>query len=448
MTGLFTGIGLKRRLLSLAFAISANSACVDKEGLKSDICSYGSIEETSEERSGRLGDINCREVIPGHNNAFENRINIVFSGINYDEHKFNETVREVTGCNRENGGILSHQVISDNMDLFNFWYSNQIQNLYYDNGRYYLEESLEEMVSLTDVGRNAAQDCNGNNQKLNNIAPILFAAEMFRSHSGFPPMISHNIDNENYSRLLYLKKNLLERGIDELMCQDFSVSCHLLDINEDGNFTDEDLMYSRNYSLNEIQEMCITLHTPEECSQLNKHEILSDYNNATQHYGFSLCQILAEISTESTRYPSDDMCQVMLGEMPFLGSTVVSSRMSVPRTTVHEIGHSIATLRDEYVENGSINSERNVLESNGINCFIGTHRECMQNSNWSHLENTGCFEGCDYIRHGVYRSINNGIMRDSYAESFGAYNEERFCKIFKLLTGNAYGICQNYLKIE
>ena len=438
---------MRKLLLSLAFAVSTNSACIIKDGLRSDVCSYDPIEESQEEKSARLCDVQCKEVIPDHNNSLEDRINIVFIGVNYSPEQFLANVRNSTDCTRENSGILSHEIFSNNMDLFNFWYFPEVQDYTYYNGRYY-DESDSILFGLSGAGSRLAQECNGNNTQLHNIVPIVLAPGNFRSHASFPPLMGYNIEGVNYSNLINLKEKLIHENIDSGMCRSFVNTCSMLDTNSDGRFTDDEINSLKVYSEEDLQNMCLAVSTSDQCQQMNWREITHDYRLAEHAYGFQLCKTLSEISLESTVNPSDELCDVMLNSQPRLGVAVVYSKRAVPRVVCHELGHSIAALRDEYVENskGNFSVFRNELEDNGINCFIGTYDECMQNSNWSHLENTGCFEGCDYTQYGVYRSIDNGIMRDSSAESFGAYNEERFCMMFKLYTGNAYGICQNYLK--
>lgn len=81
---------------------------------------------------------------------------------------------------------------------------------------------------------------------------------------------------------------------------------------------------------------------------------------------------------------------------------------------VHELGHSFASLRDEYIESGRTTSK--AIIDNSVNC--DSSPTC---SKWSGVSGAGCFDGCDY-NYGYYRSINSGLMRASNAKDLGPVN--------------------------
>lgn len=89
---------------------------------------------------------------------------------------------------------------------------------------------------------------------------------------------------------------------------------------------------------------------------------------------------------------------------------------------VHELGHSFASLRDEYVEANKPISAAQVNAS--INC--DTSSTCTK---WSGVTGTGCFDGCYYAT-GYYRSINSGLMRSSGATNFGVLNINHINTLF------------------
>lgn len=440
---------LSNMVFSLFMAMQAD--CAIKEPLKGNpACSYDPIEEPDEEKTERLGDVQCNELIPGHNNSFENRINVLFIGVNYSPEQFMEIVRNSVDCSQENSGILSHSILSDNIGQFNFWYTPEVQSLPFNNGRYHRGNGVVPN-GLIGLGTEMASSCNTDKVQLQNVAPIVLAAENFRSDSTFPALIRHNLDNGNYSRLANARNNMARQNVDAQMCNDFAATCHILDANGDGRFTDEDRGLQISYSQQDLESMCLAAYNPGQCRQMGWNEIVEDYSNAKNEYGFELCQALAEASLESTINPSGELCDVMLANTPRLGTSEIFARNSIPKTVAHEFGHSVPALRDEYVEESRSNRlmHEQKLTENGINCFIGTYDECMANSNWSHLENTNCYEGCNYVSHGVYRPTENSIMRNTeHGEGYGPYGEERFCRVIKLLTGNAEGICKNYLNNE
>lgn len=97
------------------------------------------------------------------------------------------------------------------------------------------------------------------------------------------------------------------------------------------------------------------------------------------------------------------------------GYAMVSAQASnYDWVVVHELGHSFAGLRDEYIEAGKTTSKSAVDAS--INC--DSSPTCTK---WSSVAGAGCFDGCLY-NYGYYRSINSGLMRTSNATNFGPVN--------------------------
>jgi hypothetical protein len=68
----------------------------------------------------------CEEVVPGHNKAGADRLNLVFAGINYqkpeDVKKLAEFVLDLEG---EHLGLFSLEPFKSNKERFNFWYVNE-----------------------------------------------------------------------------------------------------------------------------------------------------------------------------------------------------------------------------------------------------------------------------------------------------------------------------------
>lgn len=466
----------KRALFSLFFATQANYSCTWREPIPQgnedspdpensipdleDACSYEPIQETEESRFARLGDINCTEAIPGHNDAYDlNRINIVFSGVNNTAEQFHEHVMNSVDCPRKNLGLLYHQVIADNASKFNFWYHDEPVNLIYSEGHFYSDENLENGVNLTAHAEEKASECNGTLTSLMNLAGVVIVEEDFRSTASVPPYAYYDIDKDNFKNLLNLEDLLERKGIDQSGCEKFVTICYLLDHNRDDAYSEEDLDIPLSYSPTEINRICNALHSPEECQHITRNETIEEFENLGREYGLELCRTLSQARYERPSYPPSsnpnyELCQVLVGEnYDVLGAARVSNKGYVPMTVCHELGHVIWGLRDEYVQDNITNSYReNILDGirlNGKNCFAGSYEDCLENSNWSHLAGTGCYEGCDLVESGVYRPTENNIMRNHIAaESYEPYGEERICKILSLLTGSADGKCDDYLGVE
>ncbi len=101
------------------------------------------------------------------------------------------------------------------------------------------------------------------------------------------------------------------------------------------------------------------------------------------------------------------------------GSFAVSYKGN-PMVMVHEFGHSFASLNDEYnsyAVNGGISG-------GAVNCDHQTG--CPK---WSAIS-SGCYLGCTYPN--WFRSINNGIMKDVNATSFGTVNINHINNLFSI----------------
>jgi len=110
-------------------------------------------------------------------------------------------------------------------------------------------------------------------------------------------------------------------------------------------------------------------------------------------------------------------------------------RESVPigNTVVHEFGHQFGNLRDEYFYSGTDTFYKDVTSER--NCYAGqlhTREECLENAQWKNYIGQGegdlkidCFEGCEYMEKGIFRSAYCSIMHISSQNNygFGLWNE-------------------------
>jgi len=98
---------------------------------------------------------------------------------------------------------------------------------------------------------------------------------------------------------------------------------------------------------------------------------------------------------------------------------------------VHEFGHSLGQLDDEYVD--SVVPDRGATIVNlSVNCdtsSVCTKWRTPQTAQGALLSGTGCYTGCDY-RNTYYRSISNGIMRNHTVTDFGVININQINKLF------------------
>ncbi len=114
---------------------------------------------------------------------------------------------------------------------------------------------------------------------------------------------------------------------------------------------------------------------------------------------------------------------------------VATNSLHAPATIVHEIGHSLFNLADEYT--------RSDAGGNGPNCG-GQFRQC---AGWQDLIDAGlatCESGC---RNNAKFTSSPSIMRDLEQTSFGHMNQRNICCTFRQKTGEYPAFCQTYQNI-
>ena len=132
--------------------------------------------------------------------------------------------------------------------------------------------------------------------------------------------------------------------------------------------------------------------------------------NCENYKGIALlCYSKARIK-EASKCPSDYIVVVKEAPSDIRSSSyvnVMSINSENPLTVVaHEFGHAFANLAEEYVQDGAR------LSSKQKNCV----QECTDFD-----VSDGCFEGCTYSSY--KRSVNEGVMRTLFGQSFGKFNE-------------------------
>lgn len=86
---------------------------------------------------------------------------------------------------------------------------------------------------------------------------------------------------------------------------------------------------------------------------------------------------------------------------------------------MHEYGHIVAALADEYVDD-KYYSQFNFNEEDYPNC------DSTQCPEWSDVEEAGCFSGCSLSHY--YRPTQNSIMKSLKSHFFGPINEKEIKK--------------------
>ena len=109
-----------------------------------------------------------------------------------------------------------------------------------------------------------------------------------------------------------------------------------------------------------------------------------------------------------------------------LGNNIITSAMSknLNQTIIHELGHALANLGDEYTYGGGDLPTREPSNPNL------TLNEFAYNVKWGHWldlnlgqASIGVFEGGKYLEYGVWRPTNNSVMR-TLGQPFHAVNLE------------------------
>ena len=149
-----------------------------------------------------------------------------------------------------------------------------------------------------------------------------------------------------------------------------------------------------------------------------------------------------------SEYPSVDQFILLVNDIRFGGSGNSNGRLAItsarfPQIALHEMGHSLANLADEY-------QDSSLIETTGLRPFEEGSFKNVSNLNdparvpWSHWidsappseqlagdEEVGIFEGGYYRSTGVYRPTFESRMRE-FARPFGPVNSEQW--ILRLYT--------------
>lgn len=129
---------------------------------------------------------------------------------------------------------------------------------------------------------------------------------------------------------------------------------------------------------------------------------------------------------------------------------------------LHEFGgHGFGELFDEYVRPSNMSYQERKSASNSVNCFVGTYRECLEQSSWHDLIGRGCgdpnevdcksddldankevdcYEGCRLFPAGAFRPHDKSLL--SVHNTFlGLVHERQICRKIQERTQRATGYC-------
>lgn len=128
---------------------------------------------------------------------------------------------------------------------------------------------------------------------------------------------------------------------------------------------------------------------------------------------------------------------VGVGSIVYTGYSRTQSPPQVAKTFVHEFGHLFAGLADEYVDEGALAQNNNVLEKLGlprVNSQIDDiNRFLIPAPNCIYKEGNSCpagwFEGCALVATGTCRPSENSLMRGTAHMYFNEPSKQRILDV-------------------
>ncbi len=385
-------------LAGILAAVSASS-CDDYDGGYTFIvpaCSYELVSEGTEELKARLGDVNggCVEIVPGHNNVNEERINMVFVAVNYTPNMAKEVVQTNFDCDEKNKGLLAIPEFGTNLESINAWYVAEpaVVQEYQPGWEYFGEESFEPVIE-------AASVCNVPRKAI-----IGLVNWDFRSNAVFSSLRSQNLHLLNLEGIKLLQDKYANLPLTECQSQvaNYCQKGYILDLCDD----------------------LASVRGRQDPAQDGK-----------------ICELIADG-----------------GENIKLGLALVSgSSMGYEYIVGHEEGHGTLGIRDEYLDSDffqQLNEDAlyGSIEDSPVNCHLAESAEkCLNDAPWKDYigsEGISCFQGCSYTTSikgmPVWRSVENGLMNEANTSKLGLWDSYRSCSALYVLSGKAAGACERF----
>lgn len=391
------GMVTKKALYALQLVLTAGCASPQPENISTvtgedpaskNFCSYSPKEETIDQRTERLGSNYglYKEVIGGHNDIGRERINIIFTGVNYTPEEFLEIIHQTVDCGQSLGGMMAIEPFVSNMENFNFWY-----------------------VPETRIIGNEPENVHLSHEEAREAAEVL---------------------NVPYKALLGI---LNQQNFTPHAGRSFFGKLQLYNMN---------LQNIGSYK---------SIYTYDECEQVEwKTCNLGDGDH-------ELCSIIDELRGNQPTYLDYEICWLISVDKGVKFSEAFGTAGKV-KINIHELGHSIAGFRDEYLDDEemsgmtSVDKEtyHNDLDKRPMNCFLAeTKHDCLIETYWNKFtDNKSCYQGCGYtmdlLGTPVWRASENSIMNSG--EQFDDWQIRQWCNVIQIVNQNPTGICNKILK--
>lgn len=206
-----------------------------------------------------------------------------------------------------------------------------------------------------------------------------------------------------------------------------SLICHNLEKNSDSGINFVFISDKQNATLYE-QEIINTEPFKSNKNNINFYYI-DNYSVTCTYYKDIAVDCYSKDLIEKSSICPNDIIIVLSHENPDIRSSSYMNTVSIntnsPKSVIlHEIGHALANLADEYVPAN----------------FIKTSKNCVKTCDEFEFSD-GCFSGCSTNEY--YRSIDNGLMRTLSTNNFGAYNTKLIDGILKNKKDKLMGLAIN-----
>lgn len=167
-------------------------------------------------------------------------------------------------------------------------------------------------------------------------------------------------------------------------------------------------------------------------------DVQNDFRDTVYDAGY-FCQGIARLicadelkmfNTALDEYPWLDQIILLVNDPRYGGSgaTVAIASGFSPEIALHEMGHSIAGLADEYIDDEiKPEASRNFVEGLFPNVSSFSTPSAVPWVRWLNEPEVGVFEGAYYRRNGLYRATLDSRMRSNDAP-FGKVNGEQWVK--------------------
>ena len=398
-----------------------NHTCVNYECCKDSDCDDGEGDTYGKCYKGRthnaycnfttIPEGACNEIISNFNNPNENRINVVFVGINFGYAEMFAKALEtyVNENEKKYGHLLYYEPFKSNKDQFNFWYVNEIGTV--EN---YLEGPFFTGIDAVSEIMKLSQYCNVENKYTIGIINWKFRSIADDNHV----RISHDYSSTGTS-FVHEFGHYFGSLADEYRFKGLNIDLGFGEIipeqptEENCDIASENVACPKWCSgkpipVEDIENYECSGANRTSCMGMNTPCIWVPYGDPVHNYDGCLNRV--------------ELCRSILTEEECINST--NSYWS---------GNLCIWLNETYPSYNYFKSQCIPSYSGDIN--IGT--DCIHDS--------GCYQVCG--ARNWFKSFPSSMMR-STGKKFGPVNEIILCKKIKNITGNVGGVCSSHYGIE